>query len=85
MFALPDCQIPLAFALAGMGEAITMAAKKILAWSVQLDDAPPAGNPVHYAGAHEIRPKSAEAAGYTNDADGLLYILPLAAANVHAI
>jgi hypothetical protein len=47
--------------------------------SVQLGDAPAAGGPVHDAGADEIWPSSAEAAGHADDADRLVDVLPLAA------
>jgi hypothetical protein len=52
---------------------------------VQLGDTPAAGGPVHDAGADEIWPSSAEAAGHADDADGLVHILPIAAADAHAI
>ena len=59
----PDRPIPSAFALAGVGEAIAMAAKEISAWSVQLGDAPPATDPVHDARADEIGSHTAESQG----------------------
>src|SRR5271166_3416399 len=62
-----------------------MPAQKIAPRPVQLGDAPAAGGPVHDAGADEIGPSSAEAAGHADDADGLVDVLPLAAADAHAI
>ena len=62
-----------------------MAAKEISAWSVQLGDAPPAGEAVHDARADEVGPRSAESARHANNADGLHHVLPFAAANPHAI
>jgi hypothetical protein len=62
-----------------------MPAQEISPRPVQLGDAPAAGGPVHDAGADEIRPSSAEAAGRADDADRLVDVLPLASADAHAI
>ena len=67
----PQRPVPCVFALAGMGEPVAMPAQEIAHRPVQLGDAPPAGDAVHHAGADEIRPCAAEAAGYADDADGL--------------
>ena len=72
-------------ALAGVREAIAMPAQEIAPRPVQLGDAPAAGDPVHHAGTDEIWPRAAEAAGHADDADGLVDVLPLAAADAHAI
>src|SRR5205823_7860237 len=81
----PQHAIPCAFALAGVGQAITMPAQEIAPRSVQFGDAPAAGDPVHNARADEIRPRTAEAAGHADNADGLGHVLPFAAADTHAI
>ena len=62
-----------------------MPAHEISPRPVQFGDAPAASGPVHHAGADEIGPNSAEAAGHADDADGLVDVLPLAAADAHAI
>ena len=62
-----------------------MPAQEIAPRAVQLGDAPSAGDPIHHAGADEIRPRPAEAATNADDADGLSDVLPLVAADAHAI
>jgi hypothetical protein len=52
---------------------------------MQFGDASAAGDPVHHTGTNEIRPRPAEAAGDADCADGLIHILPLVAADAHAI
>src|SRR5271166_1209295 len=89
--ALPDPvgaaqrSVPCALALAGVGEAVAVPAQEIAPRSVEFGDAPPAGDAIHHAGTDEIRPCSAEATGYADDADGLGHVLPLAATDAHAI
>ena len=62
-----------------------MPAHEIAPRPVQLGDPPAAGSPVHHAGTDEIGTSSAEAAGRADDADRLVDVLPLAAADAHAI
>jgi hypothetical protein len=51
-------------ALAGVRQVIAMPPEEITPRPVQLGDTPAAGGPVHHAGADEIGPSSAEAAGH---------------------
>jgi hypothetical protein len=55
---------PGALALAGIGEAIAVAAQEILADPIELAGAPPTGGAVHYTGADEIGPLAAEPTGH---------------------
>jgi len=66
-------------------EAVAVPAKKIASRSIQLGDAPPAGDSIEHAGTNEIGPSPTEAAGHAHDADGLGHILPLVPAELHAI
>src|SRR4029077_20957194 len=68
-----------------MGKAIAMTAKEISAQSVELGDAPPAGDAIHHARADEVRPTASEAAGHADYADGLAHFLPLAFGYAHSI
>ena len=62
-----------------------MPAQEIARRPVQLGDAPTAGDPVYDAGADEIGSSSAVAARHADYGDGLVDVLPLAAAVAHAV
>ena len=62
-----------------------MPAREIAPRPVQPGEAPAAGGAVHDAGAEEIGPLPAEAAGHADNADDLVDVLPLAAADAHAV
>ena len=89
--ALPDLvgaaegAVPHVFALAGMGEPVTMPAQEIAPGQVQLGDTPPAGDTVHDAGTDEKGPRAAEATGDADDADGLGHVLPVAATDAYPV
>src|SRR5262249_32859603 len=70
---------------AGGGEAKAMPTQEIAPPPVELADPAPAGHAVDHAWADEIWPRSAEATGQADDADGLRHILPTAAADADAI
>ena len=72
-------------ALAGVGEAVAVPAQEIAPRRIQFGDAPAARCPIHDAGADEIRSRPTVAARHADDADALGYVLPLAAADTHAV
>lgn len=81
----PQRAVPCALALTGVRQSAAMAAQEIAPRAVQTGDALTTGDPVHDAGANEIRSDTAKPARRANDADGLRHILPKAAANAHAV
>ena len=62
-----------------------MLAQEVAAGPVQLGDAPSAYDAVRHAGAEEVGPGAAEAAGHAHDPYGLLDLLPSAAIDAHAV
>ena len=68
--------VPLAFALAGMGEAIAVPAEAIAPRAVELGNAPAAGDAVDYACADEIRTRTAEGVRQADDSHRLLNAFP---------
>ena len=52
---------------------------------MQLGNPPTAADPVHDAGADEVRPRPTEATRLANDAHGLSHVLPFATAAAKAI
>ena len=62
-----------------------MTAEEIPPRPVQLRNAPPAGDAVHYAGAGETLPLAAETAGDVDGADSRGQVLPFATAHAHAV
>ena len=89
--ALPDLvraahrAIQFALALAGVSQPIAMPAQEITAGPVQLGDAPPADPAVHDARTDEIGPRSTVLACDADDADALVDVLPIAAADAYAV
>jgi hypothetical protein len=68
-----------------MAEAVAMTTEEIPPRPVQLRHASPARDAVHHAGANEMRPRPAEAAGDADDADGFGHVFPFAAAHADAV
>jgi hypothetical protein len=66
-------------------EAVAVSAEEIASRSIKRGDAPSAGDSIEHAGTNKIWPRPTEAAGHTDDADGLGHFLPLAPAELHAI
>src|SRR6266508_2379806 len=62
-----------------------MPTQEIAPRPVELADPAPAGHAVDHTWADEKGPRSAEATGQADDADGLRHILPTAAADADAI
>jgi len=81
----PQRAIPYALALAGVREALAMPAQEVTPWSVQLGDAPAAGDPIYDAGTDEIGSRSSKPAGDADDTDDFCHVLPITAADAYAI
>src|SRR3954470_8617152 len=81
----PEVPIHSGFALAGVGQAIAVPAQEIAPAPIQLGHAPVARNPVHHAGADEVRSLSAESASRTDNGDRLGHLLPVAAINAYPV
>jgi hypothetical protein len=66
-------------------QVIAVPAEEVAPRSVELGNASAAGDIVHSAMADEIRPRAAEAAGCTDNPNGLSHVLPVVEALAHAI
>ena len=62
-----------------------MPAQKITPGSIQLDDAPAAGDPVYDAGTDEIEPRPSNPASDADDSDDFCHVLPITTAEAYAI